>query len=107
MKYNFEGWKGFEHGTWVSEINIRSFIRHNYTPYDGDEGFLEEATDRTKDLWNQVLELSKKEREAGGVLDMDTKIVSTITSHAAGYIDRDKEQIGISLSFLEMQKSVQ
>ncbi|MBO5908822.1 MAG: formate C-acetyltransferase [Clostridia bacterium] len=93
MKYNFEGWKGFEHGTWVSEINIRSFIRHNYTPYDGDEGFLEEATDRTKDLWNQVLELSKKEREAGGVLDMDTKIVSTITSHAAGYIDRDKEQI--------------
>ena len=93
MKYNFEGWKGFDHGTWVSEINIRSFIRHNYTPYDGDEGFLEEATDRTKDLWNQVLELSKKEREAGGVLDMDTRIVSTITSHAAGYIDRDKEQI--------------
>ena len=93
MKYNFEGWEGFEHGTWVSEINIRSFIRHNYTPYDGDEGFLEEATDRTKDLWEQVLELSKKEREAGGVLDMDTKTVSTITSHAAGYIDRDKEQI--------------
>ena len=93
MKYNFEGWKGFDHGTWVSEINIRSFIRHNYTPYDGDEGFLEEATDRTKDLWNQVLELSKKEREAGGILDMDTKIVSTITSHAAGYIDREKEQI--------------
>jgi len=93
MKYPFTAWEGFEKGTWVKEINVRSFIKHNFTPYDGDDSFLQDATERTKDLWQQVLELSKKEREAGGVLDMDTKIISTITSHAPGYIDKDKEQI--------------
>ncbi|MBR5783457.1 MAG: formate C-acetyltransferase [Clostridia bacterium] len=93
MKYKFSAWQGFEKGTWVNEINVRSFIKHNFTPYDGDESFLEDATERTEDLWQQVLELSRKEREAGGVLDMDTKVISTITSHAPGYIDKDKEQI--------------
>ena len=93
MNQIYEGWRGFEDGTWKKEINVRSFIRHNYTPYDGDDSFLEDATENTKALWEQVLELSKKEREAGGVLDMDTKIISTITSHAPGYIDKDKETI--------------
>ena len=93
MNQIYEGWRGFESGTWQTEINVRSFIRHNYTPYDGDDGFLEDATESTKALWEQVLELSRQEREAGGVLDMDTKIISTITSHAPGYIDKDKETI--------------
>ena len=93
MEYLHEGWKGFESGTWVKEINVRSFIRHNYTPYSGDDSFLEGATKDTLDLWDQVTELSKKEIEAGGVLDMDTDVVSTITSHGPGYLNKDKEKI--------------
>ncbi len=86
-------WAGFKLGRWSSAVNVRDFIQKNYTPYDGDSSFLAGPTENTKALWEQITELSKKEREAGGVLDMDTKIVSTITSHAAGYLDRDKEQI--------------
>ena len=93
MNFNYEGWKGFEDGTWTKEINVRSFIKHNFTPYDGDESFLEGPTKATESLWAQVLELSKKEREAGGVLDMDTKIISTITSHGPAYLNKDIEQI--------------
>ena len=93
MNYSHENWNGFEKGTWVHEINVRSFIKHNFKPYDGNEDFLSAPTKRTVELWNQVLDLMKQEREAGGVLDMDTKIISTITSHAPGYIDKDKEQI--------------
>ncbi len=93
MEYKHEGWRGFEGGTWVKEINLRSFIRHNYTPYNGNEDFLEGPTENTKALWAQVLELTKQEREAGGVLDMDTKIISTITSHGPGYLDKEKERI--------------
>ena len=90
---DFENWKGFEGGTWKKEINVRSFIKHNYTPFDGDESFLEGPTQDTIDLWDQVLDLTKQEREAGGVLDMDTKTISTITSHAPGYLNKDKERI--------------
>ncbi len=93
MARRYEAWNGFESGTWVEEINVRSFIRHNYTPYDGDETFLVGATQDTKDLWEQVMDLTIKEREAGGVLDMDTKIISTITSHGPGYLNKDKERI--------------
>lgn len=93
MEYKYAGWQGFEAGTWVKEINVRSFIKHNYTPYDGDDSFLEGPTQNTMDLWDQVMDLTKKEREAGGVLDMDTKIISTITSHAPGYLNKDKEMI--------------
>ncbi|MBE6653937.1 MAG: formate C-acetyltransferase [Ruminococcaceae bacterium] len=89
----YEGWRGFQKGTWMSEINVRSFIKHNYTPYDGDESFLEGPTQDTLDLWEQVMDLTKQEREAGGVLDMDTKVVSTITSHGPGYLNKDKEKI--------------
>lgn len=86
-------WTGFNGGTWEDEINVRDFIQKNYTPYEGDESFLAGPTKDTQDLWEQVLDLSKKEREAGGVLDMDTKIVSTITSHGPGYLDKSKEKI--------------
>ena len=86
-------WRTFTGGVWEKEVNVRDFIQKNYTPYDGDENFLEGPTQNTKDLWNQVMELSKKEREAGGVLDMDTKIISTITSHGPGYLDKNKETI--------------
>ena len=90
---NYEGWQGFEGGTWVREINVRSFIKHNYTPYDGDDSFLVGPTKATEELWEQVLDLSRQEREKGGVLDMDTKVISTITSHAPAYLNKDKEQI--------------
>ncbi len=93
MKRNYEAWNGFESGTWNDEINVRSFIKHNLVPYDGDESFLEGPTQDTLDLWDQVLDLSRQEREAGGVLDMDTKIISTITSHGPGYLNKDKEKI--------------
>lgn len=93
MYINSEYWEGFELGTWTKSVNLRSFIKHNYTPYDGDHSFLEGPTDNTTALWKQVLELSKKELEAGGVLDMDTEVISTITSHAPGYLDKEKETI--------------
>ncbi len=93
MDYKYEGWAGFEGGTWVKEVNVRSFIRHNFTPYDGDDSFLVGPTKDTKDLWEQVLDLTRQEREAGGVLDMDTKVISTITSHGPGYLNKDKEKI--------------
>ena len=86
-------WNGFKKGVWENEINVRDFIQKNYTPYDGDDSFLAGPTKATSGLWEQVLDLSKKEREAGGVLDMDTKTISTITSHGAGYLDKDKEKI--------------
>ena len=93
MAHKYSGWEGFEEGTWTKEIHIRSFIRHNYEPYDGNEDFLEAPTEITKKLWEQVCDLFRQEREAGGVLDMDTDIISTITSHAPGYIDKDREKI--------------
>ncbi len=93
-KYFAPEWEGFAAGKWSDEgINVRDFIQKNYTPYDGGDEFLEGPTEATKKLWDEVMELSKKEREAGGVLDMDTKIVSGITSHPAGYIDKELEKI--------------
>lgn len=90
----FEQWKDFENGDWQSEINVRDFIQRNYTPYEGDSSFLAGTTEKTKKLWDEVLDLYKQERESeGSVLDIDTKTVSTITSHAAGYINKDLEDI--------------
>ena len=90
----FEQWKGFNKGEWETEINIRDFIQKNYTPYEGDDSFLSEASDKTKKLWNEVLDLYKKEHNApGGVLDIDTKTVSTVSSHEVGYINKDLETI--------------
>ena len=87
------GWNGFVGGKWQKEVNVRDFIQKNYTPYEGDDSFLADPTQNTKDLWQQVLDLSKLEREKGGVVDMDTKVVSTLTSHQAGYLDKSKETI--------------
>ena len=90
----YKGWEGFVPGKWCSdEVDVRDFIQHNYTPYEGDASFLAPATEATKKLWEIVCDLTKKEREAGGVLNADTKIVSTLTSHGAGYLDKDLEKI--------------
>ncbi|TSI07687.1 formate C-acetyltransferase [Lysinibacillus sp. BW-2-10] len=86
-------WDGFKKGRWTEEVNVRDFIQKNYTPYTGDDQFLVGPTEATTTLWQQILELSKKERENGGVLDMDTKIVSTITSHGPGYLNKDMEKV--------------
>ena len=90
----FEAWKDFGSGDWQTDINVRDFIQKNYTPYEGDSNFLADATEKTKKLWNEVIELYKKEKEApGNVLDIDTKTISTISSHEAGYIDKNLEEI--------------
>lgn len=90
----YKGWEGFVPGKWSNdEINVRDFIQKNYTPYEGDGSFLAPATEATKKLWNEVLDLMKQEREKGGVLECDTEIVSLVNSHAPGYIDKDLEKI--------------
>ena len=90
---NFKQWEGFNKlGEWTKEIDVRGFIQANYTPYDGDDSFLANATERTKKLWNEVLELYKKERE-NGVLDVDCKTPSAVNAYDAGYINKELEQI--------------
>lgn len=86
-------WNGFKGGEWQDEIDVRDFINRNYTPYDGDQSFLEEATEATTKLNDMLIDIKLKERAAGGVLDADTKVVSTITSHKPGYLDKDLEKI--------------
>ena len=89
----FDEWKNFNSGNWQKEIDVRDFIQKNYTPYDGDDSFLADATEKTKKLWDEVLELYKKEKANGGVLDISCDIASTISSHDAGYIDKSLEEI--------------
>ena len=86
-------WQGFKEGRWTKEIDVRGFIQANYTPYEGDDSFLAGATENTKQLWEEVMELFKKERENGGTLDVDTKTVSAIDAYAPGYINKDKETV--------------
>ena len=87
-------WEGFVPGRWSNtSVNVRDFIQKNITPYDGDASFLTGPTEATKKLWAQVMDLSAQERAAGGVLDMDTKIISTVTSHGPGYLNKDLEKI--------------
>lgn len=91
-----DAWNGFKGRIWKEEVNTRDFIQNNYTPYDGDESFLEEPTEATNKLWGKLQELQKEERAKGGVLDMDTHIVSSLTSHKPGYISeelKDLEQV--------------
>ena len=88
-----EAWVGFVGGNWQKAIDVRDFIQRNYTPYDGDDSFLAGPTEATTKLWADVMDLFAQETANGGVLDMDTKLVSTITSHEAGYIDKPLEQI--------------
>jgi formate C-acetyltransferase len=86
-------WTGFKGTKWQKDVNVRDFIQNNYTPYDGDDSFLCGPTEATNKLWEQVTELNKEERERGGVWDMDTKVVSTLTSHGPGYLNKDLEKI--------------
>jgi formate C-acetyltransferase len=88
-----EQWQSFNKGTWSTEINVRDFILRNYKKYEGDESFLAGATEATNKLWEQVMLLTTQERENGGVLDMDTETVSTITSHGPGYLDEELEKV--------------
>ena len=91
-----EEWRGFKTGHWVKDVNVRSFIQENYTVYDGDSSFLAGPTEATEKLWNEVQALQKEERAKGGVLDMETKVVSGITAYGAAYIneaEKDLEQV--------------
>ncbi|MBQ7044126.1 MAG: formate C-acetyltransferase [Clostridia bacterium] len=88
-----ENWNGFNGGVWQDEINVRDFIQQNYKEYCGDEAFLSKATERTENLMAKVQELFRKERAKGGVLDIDTETVSSLTSYAPGYIDKENELI--------------
>ena len=90
---DFEQWKGFEQGKWCDDIDTRDFIQKNYTPYDGDESFLAGPTDATNTLWGKLQELQKQERAKGGVLDMDTHIVTGINAHKPGYIDESMKDL--------------
>ena len=93
---NFEQWEGFEGRIWKEEVNVRDFIQKNYTPYDGDESFLAGPTEATDKLWGALQKLQKEERAKGGVLDMETEVVSSLTAYGPGYIDetlKDLEQI--------------
>ncbi len=88
-----KGWRGFAPGLWMEEINVRDFIQRNYQVYEGDDAFLEGPTESTKELWEKVLKLSREEMEKGGVLDMDTEIISGILSHGPGYLEKEQEKI--------------
>ena len=90
---NTNAWQGFKGRLWQEEINVRDFIQNNYTAYEGNEDFLAGPTDATNKLWDELQVLFKEARAKGGVLDMDTDIVSSITSHAPGYLDKDLEKI--------------
>lgn len=90
---NFKQWEGFEGSIWKKEVNTRDFIQKNYRPYDGDASFLEGPTDATNKLWGILQQLQKEERAKGGVLDMDTRIVSTLTSHKPGYISEETKDL--------------
>ncbi|WP_368486949.1 formate C-acetyltransferase [Spiroplasma sp. DGKH1] len=89
----FPEWDGFTAGKWTDEVDTRGFIQSNYVPYTGDDSFLVGPTDATKKLWDKVMELTKQERENGGVLDADEDLPATITSHAPGYLDKDLEKV--------------
>ncbi|GKZ04433.1 MULTISPECIES: formate C-acetyltransferase [Paraclostridium] len=86
-------WQGFKTGRWTKEINVREFIQLNYKPYEGDDSFLAGATENTKKLWNEAMDLFKKERDNGGTLDVDTDTVSLIDAYGPGYIDKDLETV--------------
>ena len=90
---NFSQWEGFKGNRWKEKIDVRNFISMNYTPYDGDASFLEEPTEATNKLWGKLQELQKEERAKGGVLDMETEVVSSLTAYGPGYLDKDLEKV--------------
>ena len=90
---DFKQWEGFEGRIWKEEVNTRDFIQKNYTPYDGDESFLAGPTDATNKLWGALQKLQKEERAKGGVLDMETEVVSGLTAYGPGYIDPELKDL--------------
>ena len=95
---DFKQWEGFEGRIWKEEVNTRDFIQKNYTPYDGDESFLAGPTDATNKLWGALQKLQKAERAKGGVLDMETEVVSGLTAYGPGYIDEElKDAVRITV----------
>ena len=88
-----ENWSGFAGRKWKEDCDVRDFIQNNYRPYDGDENFLAAPTDATNKLWDELQKLQKEERAKGGVLDMETKVVSSLTSYGPGYLDKDLEKV--------------
>ena len=86
-KISFDQWEGFKGHLWQEEVNVRDFIQHNYTQYDGDESFLADPTEATDKLWGELSKLQKEERAKGGVLDMETEVVSSLTAYGPGYIN--------------------
>ncbi len=90
---NFEQWEGFSGRIWKEEVNLRDFIQKNYTPYEGDDSFLEGPTEATNKLWGKLQELQKEERAKGGVLDMETSVVSSLTAYEPGYIDESLKEL--------------
>ena len=90
---NFSQWEGFKGNRWKEKIDVRNFISMNYTPYDGDASFLEEPTEATNKLWGKLQELQKEERAKGGVLDMETEVVTSLTAYGPGYIDKDLKDL--------------
>ena len=90
---NIPAWEGFTGGQWQKDIDTAVFVRLNYTPYEDGPEFLADATPATEALWSKLQALQKEERAKGGVLDMDTDVVSSITSHAPGYLDKDLEKV--------------
>ena len=88
-----EQWRGFTGSHWVDDVNVRDFIQHNYTPYDGDESFLAGPTKATDKLWGELQQLQHEERAKGGVLDMETEVVSGITAYGPGYISADSKDL--------------
>ena len=90
---HFEQWAGFKGKEWVNSVDVRSFIQENYTPYEGDESFLEGPTEATNILWDKLQELQKEERAKGGVLDMETEVVSGLTAYGPGYISEETKDL--------------
>lgn len=88
-----QAWEDFKSGSWQEEIDVRQFIQLNYEPYEGDASFLAGSTEATQQLWEEFMELAKQERDQGGVLDMDTEVVSSIISHGPGYLNKELEVI--------------
>jgi len=86
-------WRGFKGNKWKNEVNVRDFIQHNYTSYDGDESFLAGPTQATETLWGKLQELQKEERAKGGVLDMETEVVSSLTAYGPAYIDEKTKDL--------------
>ena len=93
MSVEKKAWEGFSGRIWKEEVNVRDFIQNNYKPYDGDESFMAEPTKATMTLWDELQKLQKEERAKGGVLDMETEIVSSLTAYGPGYIKEELKDL--------------